>query len=74
MVKCILKKPSRLPDIGYPVMLETSAGDGGKGIRKVESEDLVAAFGPSSEAQAAFKWCHVHGAGDLSHHATLEEF
>ena len=42
--------------IGYPVMLKASAGGGGKGIRKVEKpEDLAAAFeSASSEAQAAF--------------------
>ncbi len=42
--------------IGYPVMLKASAGGGGKGIRKVESQaDLVAAFeSASSEAKAAF--------------------
>ena len=42
--------------IGYPVMLKASAGGGGKGIRKVEkAEDLAAAFeSASSEAKAAF--------------------
>ncbi|MFZ7334515.1 acetyl-CoA carboxylase biotin carboxylase subunit [Streptococcus pluranimalium] len=42
--------------IGYPVMLKASAGGGGKGIRKVEQEeDLAAAFeSASQEALAAF--------------------
>ncbi|MGT2935191.1 acetyl-CoA carboxylase biotin carboxylase subunit [Streptococcus castoreus] len=42
--------------IGYPVMLKASAGGGGKGIRKVESEaDLEAAFNAASqEALGAF--------------------
>ncbi|HGC6581410.1 TPA: acetyl-CoA carboxylase biotin carboxylase subunit, partial [Streptococcus pyogenes] len=42
--------------IGYPVMLKASAGGGGKGIRKVETEaDLEAAFNAASqEALGAF--------------------
>lgn len=42
--------------IGYPVMLKASAGGGGKGIRKVEQEeDMAAAFeSASQEALAAF--------------------
>lgn len=42
--------------IGYPVMLKASAGGGGKGIRKVQrQEDLAAAFeSASQEAKAAF--------------------
>jgi acetyl-CoA carboxylase biotin carboxylase subunit len=43
-------------DIGYPVMLKASAGGGGKGIRKVDKkEDLAAAFeSASQEALSAF--------------------
>lgn len=42
--------------IGYPVMLKASAGGGGKGIRKMETEaDLEAAFNAASqEALGAF--------------------
>lgn len=42
--------------IGYPVMLKASAGGGGKGIRKVETEaDLEVAFNAASqEALGAF--------------------
>ncbi|VGQ23523.1 acetyl-CoA carboxylase [Streptococcus pyogenes] len=42
--------------IGYPVMLKASAGGGGKGIRKVETEaDLEAAFNAArQEALGAF--------------------
>ncbi len=43
-------------EIGYPVMLKASAGGGGKGMRRVNSEDeLSSAFrGASSEAGSAF--------------------
>jgi acetyl-CoA carboxylase biotin carboxylase subunit len=43
-------------EIGYPVMLKASAGGGGKGIRKVESaEELAANFlRAQQEAKAAF--------------------
>lgn len=42
--------------IGYPLLLKASAGGGGKGMRRVESEaELIAAFEPASrEAQRAF--------------------
>jgi acetyl-CoA carboxylase biotin carboxylase subunit len=42
--------------IGYPVMLKASAGGGGKGMRRVGSEeDLTAAFrAATSEAQSSF--------------------
>jgi acetyl-CoA carboxylase biotin carboxylase subunit len=41
---------------GYPILLKASAGGGGKGMRRVDSEsDVEAAFARvSSEAQAAF--------------------
>ncbi len=43
-------------DIGYPVLLKAVAGGGGRGIRKVESqEELVRAFPmAAAEAQASF--------------------
>jgi acetyl-CoA carboxylase biotin carboxylase subunit len=43
-------------EIGYPVMLKASAGGGGKGMRRVESEkDLSAAFrAATSEARSSF--------------------
>ena len=42
--------------LGYPVMLKASAGGGGKGIRKVNTEEeLAPAFeSASQEAKAAF--------------------
>ncbi|HHH5608041.1 TPA: acetyl-CoA carboxylase biotin carboxylase subunit [Streptococcus pyogenes] len=48
--------------IGYPVMLKASAGGGGKGIRKVETEaDLEAAFNAASqEALGAFGNCAMY--------------
>jgi len=43
-------------DLGYPVMLKASAGGGGRGMRRVDSADEVAAAFArcQSEAQAAF--------------------
>jgi len=43
-------------EIGYPVMIKAAAGGGGKGMRRVErAEDLAAAFrGARSEAEASF--------------------
>lgn len=43
-------------EIGYPVMIKASAGGGGRGIRKVTSEDgIEAAFrSAAEEAEAAF--------------------
>ncbi|MED5369921.1 MAG: acetyl-CoA carboxylase biotin carboxylase subunit [Myxococcota bacterium] len=43
-------------EIGFPVMLKASAGGGGKGMRRVDSEEgLVSAFrAASSEARASF--------------------
>ncbi|HTR01929.1 MAG TPA: biotin carboxylase N-terminal domain-containing protein [Thermoanaerobaculia bacterium] len=42
--------------VGYPVLLKASAGGGGKGMRRVDSEgDLAAAFARvSAEAEASF--------------------
>jgi len=42
--------------IGYPVLLKAAAGGGGKGMRRVDSEDDLAAAmrGASSEAENAF--------------------
>lgn len=48
-------------ELGYPVLLKAVAGGGGRGIRRVDqSEDLAAAFKmASAEAQASF------GSGDM---------
>jgi acetyl-CoA carboxylase biotin carboxylase subunit len=44
-------------EIGYPILLKASAGGGGKGMRRVESEgELAAAYrDASSEAERSFK-------------------
>ena len=48
--------------IGYPVMLKAASGGGGKGMRRVDSEEALAGAlrDASSEAEAAFKDAAVY--------------
>src|SRR5207247_4896046 len=49
-------------EAGYPILLKASAGGGGKGMRRVDSEaDLASSFARvSSEAQAFFGYGAVY--------------